>query len=247
MSTTQQSQPPGTALITGAAKRLGAATAKRLHQNGMNVIIHYHHSREAAEKLVGELNANRPDSATSICADLNNGYDIQALAQSAVAFKQEISTLINNASSFYPTPLEQATPEHWQDLFASNAHAPFFLSQALAPHLKKSRGCIINMTDIHARRPLRDYNIYSMAKSSLVTLTKALAKELAPEIRVNGVAPGAILWPENVPEDEKEKVIAEIPLQRMGSPDNIADTIGFLLSADYITGQIIAVDGGRSL
>jgi pteridine reductase len=247
MNTTLQFQQSGTALITGAAKRLGAATAKRLHQNGMNVIIHYNHSREAAEKLAAELNAIRPASATSLQANLNNGEEIQPLVQAALAFKQEISALINNASSFYPTPLEQATPDHWQDLFASNAQAPFFLSQALAPHLKQSRGCNINMTDIHAQRPLRHYNIYSMAKSSLVTLTKALAKELAPEIRVNGVAPGAILWPENVPEDEKDKVIAEIPLQRMGSPDNIADTISFLLSSDYITGQIIAVDGGRSL
>lgn len=235
------------ALITGAAKRLGAATAKRLHQGGLDIVIHYHHSADEAEALANSLNALRANSATTCQANLNEQDQVQQLAENAQGFKGNISVLVNNASAFYPTPLEKAQENHWNDLFASNAKAPYFLSQALAPSLKANNGCIINMVDIHAWRPLDNHSIYSMAKSSLVTLTKSLAKELAPEVRVNGVAPGAILWPENIEETEKQKVLAGIPLQRLGKPENIADTIQFLVHADYITGQIIAVDGGRSL
>ncbi|MDX1693260.1 MAG: pteridine reductase [Ketobacteraceae bacterium] len=237
----------GTALITGAAKRLGAATAKHLHRAGWNLVIHYHQSRQEAEALADSLNELRPDSATTVSANLNRNDDIKALAENALTFKGEITVLVNNASGFYPTPLDSARHDHWEDLFASNAKAPYFLCQALAESLRQRQGCIINMVDIHAWRPLPDHSIYSMAKSSLVTLTRALARELAPQVRVNGVAPGAILWPENIQEDEKQKILTEIPLERLGKPEDIAATIGFLISADYITGQIIAVDGGRSL
>ena len=242
-----ENQPTPVALITGAAKRLGAATAERLHHSGMDVVIHYQHSGTEAEALVKKLNHQRADSATLCQADLNRQEQVQQLAEAAMAFKGRLAVLVNNASGFYPTPLNSATEHHWNDLFASNAKAPYFLCQALAPALKANNGCIINMVDIHAWKPLANHSIYSMAKSSLVTLTRALAKELAPDVRVNGVAPGAILWPEGIEEAEKRSILNGIPLQRLGKPENIADTIHFLVNADYITGQIIAVDGGRSL
>ena len=241
------SRHTGVALITGAAKRLGATTAKRLHQCGMDIVIHYQNSHADAEALVTELNTLRPGSAMHYGTDLAQLKHLQALADAATDFKGGISVLVNNASSFYPTELASAAESDWNDLFASNAKAPYFLCQALAGTLANNKGCIINMVDIHAERPLSHHSIYSMAKSSLVTLTRALAKELAPAVRVNGVAPGAILWPENISDAEKQKILAGIPLQRLGRPEDIADTIRFLVEADYITGQIIAVDGGRSL
>lgn len=235
------------ALVTGASQRLGAATASMLHAHGANIIIHYNKSADLANELVASLNATRPDSATAIQADLNNEKEVTELALKAEQAFQGLDILINNASSFYPTPIGTGTTSVWDDLFNSNAKAPFFLSQHLKDTLAKNNGSIINMVDIHAARPLKDYSIYSMAKNSLVTLTKSLAKELAPSIRVNGVAPGAILWPENIKEEEKEKVLQQIPLQRIGNPEDIAKTILFLTTSPYITGQIIAVDGGRSL
>lgn len=248
-ATTSHNQPPFStvALITGAAKRLGAATAKRLHQCGMSIVIHYQYSEREAAALMGELNDIRTDSAIHVQADLAHLDELQRLADVATDFKGGLSVLINNASSFYPTTLESAQESDWNDLFASNAKAPYFLCQALSNTLKENQGCIINMVDIHAQRPLKDHSIYSMAKSSLITLTKSLAKELAPEVRVNAVAPGAILWPDNISEIEKKTILAGIPLQRLGKPEDIADTIRFLVDADYITGQVIAVDGGRSL
>ncbi|PIE40953.1 MAG: pteridine reductase [Gammaproteobacteria bacterium] len=236
-----------TALITGASQRLGAATARKLHENGADVIIHYNQSKAPAEKLVAQLNALRPNSAHCLPADLNDPAAVTTLAQNALAIDPNIHILINNASSFYATPFGTANDNDWHDLFNSNAKAPYFLSQQLSETLKTSNGVIINMIDIHAQRPLNQYTIYSMAKSSLATLTKALAKELAPDVRVNGVAPGAILWPDNASPEDKKSILKEIPLGRLGSSNDIANTILFLIMADYITGQIIAVDGGRSL
>ena len=238
---------PRVALITGASQRLGAATSKELHQHGYNIIIHYNQSLTSAQELVNSFNQKRENSAHAIQADLNDAKSVTNLAESALGLHGKINVLVNNASSFYPTPMGSGTDKDWENLFGSNSKAPFFLSQHLTETLKANQGCIINMVDIHAARPIKDHTIYCMAKSSLVTLTKSLAKELAPQVRVNGVAPGAILWPENITEAEKEKILRQIPLERIGSAKDIAKTILFLVQADYITGQIIAVDGGRSL
>lgn len=235
-------------LITGAAHRIGAATAKLLHQNGMNIVLHYRSSREKAQALQKELNAIRENSVILIQADLHITNGLNTLVDEAVKAWNRLDVLINNASSFYPTKMGEATEQHWDDLVGSNLKAPFFLSQAAAPHLKKHNGCIINIVDIHAERPLKTFPIYSMAKAGLVMMTKALAGELGPEIRVNGVAPGAILWPENLDEVAKQRIVSRTFLKRQGEPNDIAKTILYLATeAGYVTGQIIAVDGGRSL
>ncbi|HET8707631.1 MAG TPA: pteridine reductase [Pseudomonadales bacterium] len=239
------------ALITGAAQRVGKSTAQKLHRHGYNIIIHYRHSQSAAHALAQQLNAERPHSAHCLSFDLNDVAHIQKFANDAIQCFGRIDALINNASSFYPTPVGSAELAQWDDLIASNMKTPFFLSQALTPELKKNRGCIINMVDIHAEKPLKQHTIYCMAKAGLVMMTKSLAKELAPEVRVNGVAPGVILWPPS--EDEisnqiKAEILSRVALKKMGSPDDIAETIYFLLDhAPYITGQIINVDGGRTL
>lgn len=236
------------ALITGAAHRIGATTAKLLHQNGMNIVLHYRGSREKAQSLQKELNMERENSVIIIQADLHITNGLPKLIDESVKAWGRLDVLINNASSFYPTQIGKATEEQWDDLIGSNLKAPFFLSQAAAPHLKKSHGCIINIVDIHAERPLKTFPIYSMAKAGLVMMTKSLAGELGPEVRVNGVAPGAILWPENLDDVAKQRIVSRTFLKRQGNPNDIAKTILFLIKdADYITGQIIAVDGGRSL
>lgn len=237
-------------LITGAAVRLGAATARHLHAHGWNILVHCRQSRERADELATELNLKRPESCHVLQADLANDDDIVWLAQESRHVWGRVDALINNASSFYPTPVGSITAADWDDLFSSNARAPLFLAQALAPELRARQGAIINLIDIHADRPLKNHTVYCMAKAGHAMLTQSLAKELAPDVRVNGVAPGAILWPSNgnIPVEQQQGVIAGIPLQRMGTPDDIARTIRFLLDdAPYITGQIIAVDGGRSL
>ncbi|MFP3874779.1 MAG: pteridine reductase [Thiohalophilus sp.] len=235
-------------LITGAAHRIGATTARLLHEQGMNIVLHYRHSREAAEKLQLELEHRRADSVVLSQADLHHTNELRQLAKQAAQVWGRLDVLINNASSFYPTPVESASVEQWDDLMGSNVKAPFFLSQAAAPYLKEQQGCIVNIVDIHAERPLRNFPIYSMAKASLAMATRALAAELGPEIRVNGVAPGAILWPENLEDEDKEKIISRTFLKRRGSPDDIAKAILYLIrDAGYMTGQILAVDGGRSL
>ncbi len=239
------------ALLTGAARRIGATTARTLHEAGYRVVIHYRGSREDAEALRDELNARRPDSALALQADLSQLEDIEQLAQDALKQWGRIDALVNNASSFYPTPVGEASEEQWNDLMNSNLKAPFFLAQALAESLRENRGAIITIADIHAERPLKNHPIYCAAKAGNVMLTKSLARELAPEVRVNGIAPGAILWPEQEAElddKSKAKVLDRVPLKRPGDPQDIADTILFLLTkAPYITGQIIAVDGGRSV
>lgn len=244
------------ALVTGAAKRIGAEIVRHLHQAGFNLVIHYHFSEKAAQELADELNEERENSACCIQADLNNTAHINDLATQAVQRWQRIDLLINNASSFYPTPIGSASEGDWDNLINSNLKAPFFLAQALARNLSEHHGCIINIADIYADKPLKKHSIYSIAKAGNVMLTKTLAQELAPLVRVNGIAPGAILWPDDAnknPEDKlsddnKEKMLARIPLQQRGQAQDIAKTILFLAqSAPYITGQILTVDGGRSI
>lgn len=238
------------ALITGAARRIGAAITQHLHSQGYRVIIHYHSSADAAQQLVSTLNRQRPDSACALRADLNNPQQIKQLATRAVTAWGQLDLLINNASSFFPTPLESSSETQWDNLLNSNLKAPYFLCSTLAPALRRSHGAIINLVDIHAQRALTGYPIYSIAKAGLQMLTLSMAKELAPSVRVNGVAPGPILWPEDAAalnDAEKQRIIDKTLLQRAGSPQDIADTVLFLATQGFITGQIIAVDGGKSL
>ncbi len=238
------------ALITGGARRIGASIAKQLHTSGYNLVIHYRSSRKDAQILAASLNALRKNSVVLVSADLTNSADLENLKKDVLAAFGRLDALINNASSFYPTPIEAATEDHWDDLFGSNAKAPFFLSQALSKALIASRGSVINIADIHAKKPLKEHTIYCMAKAANVMLTLSLAKELAPEVRVNGIAPGAIMWPEQAAElspESQQTILEKIPLDRAGNPENIAKTVSYLLDNDYLTGQVIAVDGGRSL
>jgi len=237
------------ALITGAAKRIGSHTTRTLHAAGYNIIIHYRSSRDEADTLADFLNDQRTDSARVAQADLNDSNSYQSLVDDAHAQWSRLDVLVNNASSFYPTPVGNMNMDNWNDLVNSNMRAPLFLSQAAAPYLKQNAGCIINMVDVHAQRPMKDHPIYCAAKAGLVMITMSLAKELGPEIRVNAVAPGAILWPENdMHDDTKSLILDRTALKRPGEPDDIANTILFLVKdAPYITGQVIAVDGGRLL
>lgn len=236
------------ALITGAAKRIGAAMATRLHSEGFRVIIHYGHSKDDAHTLAQKLNDIRPESATCLQANLCDSEDVKALSEKAVNVWGQLDVLVNNASSFYPTPIGSISEEDWLSLVGSNVKGPLFLSQALAPALRKAKGCIVNMVDMHIDRPLPKHSVYLLAKSGLASLTQSLAIDLAPDIRVNGIGPGAILWPEReMGDDEKDKLLSSIPLGELGKPEDIAKTLSFLISASYVTGQIIFVDGGRSL
>ncbi len=236
------------ALVTGAAGRLGAQMARTLHQNGANLIIHYRSSSTAAQKLVAELNQQRENSALALSADLGSQAELEALAAGACTAFDGLDLLINNASSFFPTPFGEIDRQQWDDLISSNFHAPLFLAQACYPALKKSSGCIINLLDIYASTPLNQHCVYCSAKAANQMLVKSLALELAPEVRVNGIAPGAILWPESGDSaDYQQSVIDQIPLRRNGKPQDIADTALFLASNDYITGEVIRVDGGRML
>lgn len=239
------------ALITGGARRIGATIAQMLHSNGYNIVLHYRRSMSEAQTLVNRFNQERDNSAVAIPANLHQLEDIYQLAKAACKHWQRLDVLINNASSFYPTPVASATAEQWDDLLSSNLKAPFFITQAVADELRKQQGCIINIADIHAERPLKDHPIYCAAKAGNIMLTKSLARELAPHIRVNGIAPGAILWPEQndaMDDAAKQDILHKIPLGRRGSAEDIADTVIFLVKqAPYITGQIITVDGGRSL
>lgn len=239
-------------LITGAGKRVGATVARYCHQQGLRVAIHYRHSAQEAEALCDELNQIRTDSAFSLQADLAKVTDFTPLIQSIIARWERLDVLINNASNFYATPIGSITLAAWDDLFATNLKAPLFLSQAAAPYLKTSMGCIINMVDIQAQYPLKDYTVYCLAKAGLVMLTKSLARELGPNVRVNGIAPGIVLWPDEGDAFSspklRERIVAKSALKRAGTPEDIAQTIYFLINqAPYITGQIITVDGGRSL
>jgi len=237
-------------LITGGAKRIGAQIARTLHGAGANVAVHYRSSAGPAEALVAELEAARLGSAAAFAADLLDDDARDSLVKRVVERTGRLDVLVNNASTFYPTPVGTITRQHWDDLLGTNLKAPLFLSQAAAPHLRETGGAIINLVDIHARRPLRDHPVYGPAKAGLAMLTRSLAKDLGPEIRVNGVSPGAILWPEDedMKESVKENIIGQTALKRTGSPADIAGCVLYLVrDATYVTGQIIAVDGGRSL
>lgn len=237
------------ALITGAAHRVGAAIARCLHDRDMNVIVHYRNSQVAAEQLRDELQAQRSDSIHLVQSDLLDISGLTGMIKESYEWKGRLDVLINNASSFYPTPVSEVNEAQWDDLLGSNLKAPFFLAQAASPFLRRHNGSIINIVDIHAERPLKGYSIYSIAKAGLAMLTKTLAREFAPEIRVNAVAPGAILWPEQGANDEIRKlIINKTALKRQGDPHDVARAVAFLVQeAEYMTGQILTVDGGRSL
>lgn len=236
-------------LITGAAHRIGAQIAQTLHDAGANLVLHYRSSKDAAEKLMQQLNTRRPDSVVLLQGELRDPVSLPQLLDDAVTAWGHLDALVNNASTFYPTPVGSVTTEQWDDLLGSNLRAPFFLAQAAAPHLRARHGCIVNIADIHADRPLKNYPVYSIAKAGLVMLTKALAAELGPEIRVNAVAPGAILWPENNMDDAtKAKIVSRTFLKRQGHPSDIAGAVLYLIrDANYVSGQLLTVDGGRSL
>jgi pteridine reductase len=237
-------------LVTGAAKRVGAAIARSLHQAGANVIIHCNRSRAEADSLARELNGIRTKSAAVVQGDLLAYNALKGLIDRAASEFGRLDGLVNNASTFYATPVGRIDEDNWIDLIDSNLKAPLFLSQAAAPYLKKTRGCIVNIVDIHANRPLKDFVVYTIAKAGLAGLTRSLALELGPDVRVNGVSPGAILWPDaghDYPPAEQQRIVAQTPLQRVGSPADIAGAVKYLmLDATYVSGQILAVDGGRS-
>ncbi|MEJ2172852.1 MAG: pteridine reductase [Woeseiaceae bacterium] len=237
------------ALVTGAARRIGAAIATQLHSAGASVAIHYRGSAEEALALAESLNAERANSAATFQADLLDMAQLETMVSSVCDWQSRLDILVNNASSFYPTPPGTITETQWDDLLGSNLKAPLFLSQAALGALRETRGSIVNIVDIHALRPLKDHTVYGPAKAGLAMLTRSLAKDLAPEIRVNGVAPGAILWPEDdMSEATKQSILRQVPLERAGEPDDIAGCVLYLVrDAAYVTGQIIAVDGGRSV
>ncbi len=236
-------------LITGGARRVGAEIARSLHGAGANLLIHYRSSAAAAESLLGDLNRIRAGSAAIRCADLLDPKTPDSLVAATLAEFGRLDILINNASTFYPTAVGEITLSHWDDLMGSNLKAPLFLAQAAAASLRLRGGLILNIVDIHALRPLKQHPVYSVAKAGLVMLTKSLARELGPEVRVNGIAPGPVLWPDRtIDASLKEEIIAKTALKRHGTPADIARTALFLATAaPFITGQIIAVDGGRSV
>ena len=238
-------------LITGGAKRVGAAICRLLHAQGARLMVHYRSSQMEAETLQAELNRQRPDSVAILQADLHDLSRLPALVEDTLRHFGRLDILVNNASSYYPTQIGEIGEAQWDDLVGSNLKAPLFLSQAAAPELRKRQGCIVNITDMHVERPKKGYVVYSVAKAGLATLTRSLAHELGPEVRVNAVAPGPVLWPEDNPDFDdsyRQKVIAQTLLKRIGEPEDIAKAVRFLVAdAPSITGQVIAVDGGRSL
>jgi pteridine reductase len=239
------------AMITGGARRIGAAIAEILHREGMNIVLHYNASEDEAQELCAKFNTTRPNSAILIQGDLLQSDIDKSIATRAYKAWGRLDLLVNNASRFYRTPFGKVTEYAWDDLMISNLRAPFFLSQAAAPYLVESKGRIINIADTHAWRPMRNYSVYCISKAGLLMLTKSLAKELAPDVMVNAIAPGAIAWPEgenSLSPDEKESIISKTPLGRSGSAEDIAKLVLFLArDADFMTGEVLAVDGGRGL
>lgn len=235
--------------MTGAARRIGATIARALHERGCKVLLHYHSSAGEAETLAEELNSARDGSVVLLQADLAASDGPSRLAAQARAHTERLDLLVNNASRFYPTPVGEVDFDTWKDLMGSNVRGPFFLSQALLPELRAARGAIVNILDIHAERPMRRHTVYCMAKAALSMMTLSLARELGPDIRVNGVSPGAIMWPEQQPpEPVKEYILQRTVMKELGSPEDIAGAVAYLgLDAPYVTGQVLAVDGGRSL
>lgn len=239
------------ALITGAARRIGAEIARTLHAQGMHIVLHYNASEEDALKLCEDLNQKRDNTAIALRADLHDAESEKVLVQKAIQIWGRLDALVNNASRFYRTSFGKVTEYAWDDLMNSNVKAPFFLAQAAAPYLAEQRGVIVNITDIHGDRPLRDYSVYCISKSALLMATKVLAKELGPAIRVNAVSPGPILWPEGentLLEAEKKRIIEQTILQRSGCPEDVASAVlYFIADAEYVTGQVLEIDGGRML
>ncbi len=238
-----------TALVTGAARRIGAEISRTLHREGFNLVLHYRESESAAADLRDELNSKRSDSVRIIRADLLEIENINGMVAEVLDCWGGIDVLVNNASAFYPTEVATVSESDWDEIIGCNLKAPYFLSLALASQLGVKRGCIVNLVDIHAQKPHKTYSVYCISKAGLVMLTQSLARELAPDVRVNGIAPGAIMWPENdISEAEKKDIVSRIALGRTGTPSDVAKAVLYLVeSGDYITGQIIPVDGGRSL
>ena len=237
------------ALVTGGGKRIGATIAETLHNKGFNVAIHYNSSNDAADQLCAQLNAKKQDSSIAIGADLTDQDSLESLIPLLIKKTKRLDVLVNNASTFYPTPIEKIPQEDWENLLGTNLKAPLFLSKYAAQYLKQSQGTIINIIDIHAKKPLKEHPIYGSAKSGLAMLTRSLASDLAPDVRVNGISPGLILWPENNPSEQvKNNIVQQIPLKKIGTSEDIANCVMFLIEdAPYITGEIIAVDGGRGM
>ena len=235
--------------LTGGAKRIGKVTCEAFHREGFDVIFHYNRSVAEAEEIQSKLNEIREDSCFIVQADFNSADSIKKLQGSISKITNRLDVLINNASSFYPTPIEEATYDEWSDLLSTNATAPLFLTQALLPFLKNAKGSVINISDTLAPSGIKNFSLYSGAKSALEGITKSLAKELAPEIRVNAISPGAILWPEDedLSDDQKKQRLRKVALGRIGKPEDISSLAVFLSCANYITGQVIKVDGGRSV
>lgn len=242
------------ALVTGAARRIGAAIARRLHADGFDLALHYRRSAGAMQLLVDELQRVRADSVLALPAELSDPDSLPALVAAAIDRYGRLDALVNNAAQFSPTPFGTSTPAQWDALFAVNVRAPFFLAQAAAPHLRAARGAIVNLADIHGERPLRDHAVYGMSKAALAHMTRALALALAPDVRVNAIAPGAILWPEPDAHAQattpaaQAALLARTPLGRLGTPQEIAEAVRWLLrDASYMTGQVLRLDGGRML
>lgn len=239
------------ALITGAAHRLGAQTARTLHERGWNLVIHYRSREEQANSLIAQMNRQWPDSACALQADLSQLAGVDRLASDAIAQWGRLDALVNNASVFYPTPTADATGDDWDTILNTNLRAPFFLLQGCLAELRRNRGSVVNLIDIYSERPIDDHPLYCATKAGLAALTRSWAKDLAPDVRVNGVSPGAILWPEGEAEMDQsaqQAILQKTPLARTGNPDDISETIAFLIcDAPFITGQIVSVDGGRSL
>ena len=241
----------GAVLITGAARRIGAAIARKLHAAGARTVLHYNRSGAEAELLCGELNLSRAGSCAVVQGDLLDVASLARIVDQAAGAFGRLDALVNNASSFHATPFGKVGGRDWEDLMGTNLRAPLFLAQAAAPRLREAKGAIVNIVDIHAERPLKDFIVYSVAKAGLAGLTRALAVEMGPEVRVNGVAPGTILWPEkgdDFSRAEQMRIVGQTPLARVGSPDDVAGAVKYLLfDAPFVTGQILAVDGGRAV
>jgi pteridine reductase len=249
MTAAQPVTPAPVALVTGAARRIGAAIARRLHADGYDLALHYHASAADMRVLAAELESSRPGSVLPLQADLAAFDRLPELVAQAVGRFGRLDGLVNNASAFFPTPMGTATPAQWDTLFAVNARAPFFLAQAAAPHLAASGGAIVNLADVYALQPRADLAVYAASKAALLGATRALAVALAPRVRVNAIAPGAILWPDaDMDEDLQQALLAKTPLGRTGTPEEIAGVVAWLLrDAGYVTGQVLRVDGGRHL
>ncbi|RPJ45463.1 MAG: pteridine reductase [Betaproteobacteria bacterium] len=237
-------------LVTGGARRVGAAICRRLHAADANVVVHYHRSAADAQALLRDLNSRRANSVALVCADLLVQGALSRLVKDALAAFGRLDVLVNNASTFYPTPVGGINEQAWNDLVGTNLKVPLFLAQAAAPELRKGQGSIVNIIDIHAELPLKNHLVYNAAKGGLLALTRSLARELGPQVRVNGVSPGTILWPDDPAwqnDVERQRIVNQTVLKRTGEPDDIARAVEFLITAPYVTGQIIAVDGGRSI